>query len=353
MDAQKQFNWVNVRERAKRSQCAFNFFIGGRGIGKTYSALEGQHDDFTAGECGKYIYMRLTQRELKTCAGAEDNPYKKLNTRRGWDVHFKKVPESEATAYDLIDLNAEKPLTIGTARALATFANVRGSDFDDYTDILFEEFVPTERVRMTPEVKNAGYLFSQAYETINRNRELEGQPPVRVIFLANAFKLNSDVLYYYGLIPIIESMLKTGQKRATLPERSIYIELCDAADVSEAKRETVLYKALKGNKHIENINLNNSFNDYNLTLVKKVPIVEYYPLCCYEDVTIFAHKSTGELYAKRVKTDCKEHYSERQRGLFMRNWKPTIKAAIQERTIFADNAHTLYYLQSAISSPLE
>lgn len=351
MDSTKQFNWVNVWERAKRSHCAFNFFIGARGTGKTYGALKHQHEDIVSGDCGKYVYMRLTQTELDICASKEDNPYKKLNAREDWDVHFRKIPKTDT--YELVELNAAKPITLGSARALGTFANVRGSDFDDYTHILFDEFAPAERVRQTPEVKAAGYLFAQAYETINRNRELEGRPPVCAILLANAFRLNSDVLFYYGLIPIIESMLKTGQKRATLPERSIYIELCDAADVSEAKRETALYKALKGNRHIENINLNNTFNDYNLTLVKKVPIVEYIPLCCFADVTIYSHKSTGELYAKRGAVDCGNRYSEKQRGLFQRDWKPTIKAAIQERTIFADNADTLYYLQSAINTPLD
>lgn len=338
--------WVNVWERGKRSLCAFNFFIGARGTGKTYGALLHQHEDFTAQACGKYIYMRLTQTELDICATDEDNPYKKLNTRENWNVKFEPVPKSKA--YNIVD-DGE---VLGSARALATFANVRGSDFSDYTDIIFDEFAPAERVRKTPEIKNAGYLFSQAYETINRNREIEGQPPVRVFFLANAFRLDSDILYYWGLIPVIESMLKSGQKRVTIPERSIYIELCDAAGVSEAKRETVLYKALRGNKHIENVNLNNKFNDYNLTLVKhKVPLTEYTPIVCIEDITIYSHKATGELYARVGQETCKEMYDEKSRGLFASRWRVAIRQAQQERMIYTDNAHTLYKLQDIIDNP--
>ena len=338
--------WVNVWERAKRSQCAFNFFIGARGTGKTYGALLHQHEDFFAETCGKYIYMRITQTELDTCATKEDNPYKKLNKRMLWDVNFKSIPKADS--YTISDGNTP----IGTGRALATFGNVRGSDFSDYTHIVFDEFAPAERVRKTPEIKTAGYLFSQAYETINRNRELEGEPPVIAILLANAFRLDSDVLYYYGLIPVIESMLKSGQKRCTMRDRSIYVELCDAPEVTEAKRETVLYKALKGNKHIENINLNNKFNDYNLTLVKKVPLSEYLPLVCIEDITIYAHKSTGIYYARMGIETCKEMYDQKGRGIFCTRWRPIIKSAIMERTIYADNAHTLYKLQDIINSPI-
>ena len=350
MNAQN-YNWVNVWERSKRSRCAFNFFIGARGTGKTYGGLLHQHEDYFSGECGKFIYMRLTQTELDICASVEDNPYKKLNARENWDVQFCKVPQTPT--YLLTDMNGEEKTTIGSARALGTFSNVRGSDFSDYTHIIFDEFAPAERVRKTPEIKQAGYLFAQAYETIDRNRELEGQPPVVAIFLANAFRLDSDILYYYGLIPVIEGMMRNGQKRCTIPEKSVYIELCDAPDVTDAKRETALYKALRGNQHIENINLNNKYNDYNLTLVKKVNIAEYVPIVCYDEVTIYSHKSTGEMYAKRQQIACKETYTEKQRGLFMRAWKPTIKAAIQERRLYADNANTLYYLQSAVNTPLD
>lgn len=338
--------WVNVWERGKRSHCAFNFFIGARGTGKTYGALLHQHEDFTSHTCGKFIYMRMTQTELDICATDEDNPYKKLNTRENWNVQFEPVPKSKA--YSIVD-DGE---VIGTARALATFANVRGSDFSDYTDIVFDEFAPAERVRKTPEIKNAGYLFAQAYETINRNRELENEDPVRVYFLANSFRLDSDILYYWGLIPVIEAMLKSGQKRVTIPERSIYIELCDAVEVSEAKRQTVLYRALKGNKHIENVNLNNKFNDYNLTLVKaKVPLSEYIPVVCVDDITIYSHKTTGELYARVGRETCKEMYDEKSRGQFASRWRVPIRTATQQRMIYADNAHTLYKLQDIIDNP--
>ena len=333
---------------ARLSDCAFNFFIGGRGIGKTYSALKGHKEDFDKGNVNKLMYMRLSQVELDLCATDSDNPYKKLNAREHWGVKFESVPKSKA--YDIIDENSEQ--TIGTARALATFGNVRGSDFFDVSHIYVDEFNPTEKVRKSPELKNAGYLFAQAYETINRNRELEGEPPVKVIFTANAFTLDSNILYYYGIIPLIQQMQKSGQKKATLRDRSIYVELCEAADIAEAKQETVLYKALNGNKKLINTNINNKFNDYNLSLVKKIQFVEYLPVVQYEDICIYQHKSTGEYYAARKFEQCGNHYTEKERGLFVRIWKSTLTAAIWERAIFADNVNTLYELQQILNNPL-
>lgn len=350
MDKQN-YNWVNVWERSKRSHCAFNFFIGARGTGKTYGALLHQHEDYTAGECGKYMYMRLLQAELDICASAEDNPYKKHNRRYGWEVHFEA--DTKSKLYKIIDDSLDEDNKIlGSARSLGTFGNVRGSDFDDYTHIIFDEFAPAERVRRTPELKAAGYLFSQAYETINRNRELEGRDPVIVIFLANAFRLDSDLLSYYGITQVIETMQRTGQKRCTISERSIYIELCDAPDVSNAKRDTVLYKALAGNKKIEAVNLNNTFTDYNLTLVKRMPLNEFYPLVRYDDLTIYNHKSNGTMYLKVCYADCREAYAEAERGKFAKKWRAYLKSAMLERLIYTEDASALYRLQDALDTPL-
>ena len=344
------YNWVNVWERAKRSRCAFNFFFGARGTGKTYGGLLHQHEDFFAEECGKYIYMRLTQTELDIWASESDKKYKKHNARYNWDVHFSPVPK--AKQYEIVDHNFDDTV-IGNARALATFGNVRGSDFSDCTHIIFDEFAPAERVRKTPEIKNAGYLFSQAYETINRNRELEGEPPVTAILLANSFRLDSDILMYYKLIPIIENMQRTGQKRCTIPERSIYIELCDAVDISEAKRDTVLYKALQGNKQIESVNLNNTFNDYKLTLVNsRVKLVEYYPLVMYDNIVIYQHKGSGMLYAcVHPNVTCTETYSYAERSKFVVKWRAFLKAAFLERTIRGENADVLYALDDILNNP--
>ena len=350
MDISQNYNWVDCWERAKRSHCPFCFFIGARGTGKTYGSLKSQYEEYYDGHCGKYVYMRLTQTELDLCASDSDNPYKKHNKRYGWGVHFQPVAKSNS--YDIVDEANDKEV-IGTARALATFGNVRGSDFEDMTHIIFDEFNPTERVRKTPEIKKAGFLFNQAYETINRNRELEGEPPVIVLFLANSFTLDSSILNEFGIVSIIEGMQASGQKRCTIPERGIYIELCEAPDVTEAKRETALYKAMRGNKKLEAINLDNKFTDYNLTLVKKrVPLSEYVPAVVFEDITIYTHKSTDMLYARKGVETARERYVSKTRGLFIARWRQALKSAIMERRLYADTAATLYELEDALESPL-
>ena len=347
----QDYKWVNVWERAERSHCAFNFFFGARGTGKTYGALSEQREEYISGDCKKYMYMRLTQAELDICAGEEDNPYKQLNMDKNWNCHFEPVPKSKI--YNIVDeTDADDKKVLGSARALGTFGNVRGSNFADYSHIIFDEFAPAERVRRTPEIKMTGYLFVQAYETINRNRELAGEPPVICLFMANTFRLDSDLLAYFGITQTVEAMQRSGQKRVTIPEKSIYIEFCEAPEVTEAKRQTVLYKAMKGNKRIEAVNLNNKFTDYNLTLVKRMPLNEFVPLVRYEELTLFQHKSTGMLYLKKIFVNCREEYGEAERGKFAKKWRPFLKAAIVERTIYADDAADIYRLQNIIDTPL-
>ena len=104
---------------ARLSDCAFNFFIGGRGIGKTYSALKGHKEAFNRGEANKIMYMRLSQVELDLCATDSDNPYKKLNAREHWGVKFESVPKSKA--YDIVDEVTEETFEARTFSTCRTF----------------------------------------------------------------------------------------------------------------------------------------------------------------------------------------------------------------------------------------
>ena len=66
--------------------------------------------------------------------------------------------------------------------ALSTFGNLRGVDFSDVDMIFFDEFVPQKNARP---IKAEAEAFFNLYETVNRNRELDGRPPVRVLMLSN------------------------------------------------------------------------------------------------------------------------------------------------------------------------
>lgn len=349
-----EYNWVDCRRAAERAGATFNFFIGGRGTGKTYGVLTQQREDILSGKDAQYLYMRLTDTELAESATARGNPYKKINLKLDVNVVFDKVPKSKA--FEIKDKTGETEITLGEARSLASFHNLRGVDFSQIKEIYFDEFIPTESVRKTPEIKLAGYLFDQAYETINRNRELEGEPPVRVYFTANAFSLDSSILASFGLIETIEMMQRTGQKRYTDRESSIYIELIERPDIAEAKQQTALYKAKRNNKKLLDINIRNKFSDTALTLTNKnVKLIEYAAVFTFnEELTLYAHKSSGAWYiAGKGNGSAKESYTKDERGKMLLKWGVYIRMAMQERKITFDSINTYYLTERVFDKTLK
>lgn len=340
-----EYNYINCRRVAERVGTTFNFFIGGRGTGKTYGVLTDQRQSIINGEDGQLLFMRLTQKESDAASTEEDNPYRKINTNLGLNVIFESIPKTDA--YRIVDkTDSENDFVLGEGRSLVSFHNLRGVDFSHITEIYFDEFIPTESVRKTPEIKQAGYLFAHAYETINRNRELDGQPPVRVYFTANAFSLDSSILSWFGLIDIIQNMQRREQHKYTDRERSIYVELVDRPDIAEAKKKTALYKATS-NKQFLDLAINNRFNDTAISATQRnVKLIEYRPIFCYAgQITLYEHKSTGAWYIARKCENAKENYSRSLRGRLLSRWGVAIRMAMQDRRITFDSADTYYYTE--------
>ena len=345
--AEKQFNWVNPWRVAQRAKVPFLFFIGGRGIGKTYNTLLEHYNAIMSGDAAKVLYMRLTPLEMDLAASEDENPYKKINKDNNMSVNFQKVKGlKKIDLYNIFSDDGDDPEKIGLGVALPTFKNLRGVDFSDYDYIYFDEFIPTEHVRATPEIKKAGYLFKQAYETINRNREILGYPPVQVIFTANAFSLDSSILKQFGLINVIVSMQQKGQHRYTNTERGIYVELCEAPDIAAAKRDTALYRALKDDDELIKLNIENAFEDKSFRLVNnRARIIEYQPLVKFNNLVIYRHKSTGALYcASRACDSAPEEYSNVNKKKFLLRWGSRLRMIVYDEKITFDRSDTYYQL---------
>lgn len=283
----------------------FCFLIGGRGIGKTYSALR-----YIIEHNVKTMYLRNKDTEIKFACSPEGNPFKKLNSDYGYQI---KIPRIGYTLKSIID-DASKEC-IGYAAPVCTFGNIAGADFSDIDLSIYDEFIPKKTDRI---IGNLGELFSAAYETMNRNRELLGEKPIKSIFLTNSNSLASDVLIYFGLVPVIEQMIKNGENVYTDCQRSIYVELIQS-EISEQKRQTALYKAIAGSAYAD-MALNNDFAFDSFYNVKKRPIKEYYPICAIDEIYIYRHKSNGTYYACRSRADCPAFTSADSLALFYRSY---------------------------------
>lgn len=279
-----------------RSAQPFQVFLGGRGVGKTFSTLcsyvADEKGNFLDPALGKFMYIRETANEIKICTDETANPFKKINKKKNWYIYPEYSSKTNIATFYREDLNNQRE-AIGYGVGLSTFANLRGADFSDVTDIVYDEFIKQKGGRR---LSNAGSSLLHLYETVNRNREFDGETPVIMKLLANSVSLNSDILLAMNAVSTLAHMVTKHQARATIPERKLYLELIDKNDFRELKEQTVLYQLTKGTSFSDEA-LDNVFVDDDMTFVRKVPLNEYVPFCSFgTDYSMYKHKTRIEWY---------------------------------------------------------
>ncbi len=311
--------WYDIKDRENKLS-AINIIIGGRGIGKTYSALS-----YIIGKEKPFIYLRNTDVQLKECITAFGNPFKRWNKDHNRNIFFK----SEKSHSLIYDEDREDGQPIGYGLALSTFENLRGVDLSDVEYVLFDEFIEKRTLSF-----RQFECFASFYETVNRNRELLGERPLCCILLSNSQKLANPILAGYGLIPVIENMFRTGQKE--FRKDGLYLSLPDS-EVSELKKSTLNYTLINGTK-IADEALNNAFAFDSFYGVKKQNINEYVPVCQIDDVYLYKHKANGQLYACSIQAqNIPVFYSRDNLTAFLRAYgRKLMDAASRGKIYYSD-----------------
>jgi len=241
-----------------------NILFGGRGIGKTFSVLhhriENSLDDLT--EQSKFIWLRDSAEVVKKIAAGNSlaSPICSVHPELP-EITIEKVG---ANYCFVANAKSDNYRYIGYLMALSTFHNARGINYDDVVNITWDEFIPEEGVIIK---KNQGTIFNNAYESVNRNRELEkpARPPVQIIFLSNTNDIYCDVLESLGVSGLIEDMTYKGQNKYI--DDDVWIEFLRSKKFYEKKKNTFIYRINKDEK-FKNMALNNKFNN-NMALVRK------------------------------------------------------------------------------------
>lgn len=310
--------WYDIRENQHKWR-VFNFFLGGRGIGKTYSAL-----DYCFREVdGKMLYLRTTDVQIKVSLSPDrGNPFKKWGNDHGRDIYIRKGKEIN----DIIDGDE----ITGYAAALSTFENLRGVDFTEVSVILYDEFIQFKSLNF-----DSFRAFLNMYESVNRNREMEGLDPVKVFFLANTQSLNNQILAGFNLISLIEQMLRIGQQKMSIND--IYVELCNS-EISDIKSTNVLYRNLQDGDAYFDEAINNKFAHDNFAFVKHVKnLREFKPICVIDTITLYKHKSNGTYYVKQGRVNKVPIFnSTSQWGLWYRNYGQALSTAYARNMLKCD-----------------
>lgn len=304
--------------RISNCKAPFKIIIGGRGIGKTYYFLKEMYKRY-AGSDRKFIYLRTQQSEIEQICTPEGNPFKALN---GDGITCASATKIGKIAAFYTGEEKDKEI-FGYGLGLTVFGNFRGIDFSDVDTVLYEEF---NTVTSRP-VKNKFNMFFNLYETVNRNRELKGQPPVVVYMLSNSTSLDNDILSELDVIAVIEKMIKQKSNFRIVKDGLVAIELVGECEISELKASTVAYRLTKGSSFFRQA-IENEFTEDSWYNVKPRKITEYRPVVEIDGIYIYSHKSNGTFYACTIKADCPSYSMSENRSWFIRAFGMKLQEAM-------------------------
>ena len=287
----KEGGWVNIPAVLRfmtDEQLPFGFVWGGRGIGKTYGALEycRQRSLEDPEMRHKFLLVRRTQAQVDIISKQELSPFKRIDLDHKFFTECR--PVSKFTSGFYVDEQL-----IGYVAALSTFSNLRGFDASDVDLIVFDEFIPEAHEKP---IRNESDALLNLYETVNRNRELDGRPPVQMLCLANSNNIANAIFSGLGLIGTVEKLEKKHREQWIIPERGILLLNLDASPVSIAKRQTALYRLSGEHSGFGRMALGNSFRTETGSRHGSRNISEYIPVVAVGDLCVYEHKTDGTFY---------------------------------------------------------
>lgn len=291
-------------ERILNYRIPFNFILGGRGTGKSYGALKMAYINDI-----RFMLMRRTQAQCDLINKPEFNPYKTICSDLGVNINVKSISKYNALIYEDQGEDVEEK-TLGYTCALSTIANMRGFDASDVKLLLYDEFIPERHERT---LKNEGSAFLNAYETINRNRELQHKAPLQVLCLANAFNIANAIFLELGLVGICERMKTKGQELYINRDRGILIALLDKSQISQKKADTALYRITSG--AYADMALANDFSYNDASDIKSKGLKEFKLLCTVGEISIYKHKANRKYYVSEHRTGTADIFKSDEVGL--------------------------------------
>lgn len=301
----------------------FIVVVSARGGGKTYGTLM-----FLIENDLRFIYLRRTKTVLDIVTDQRYQPFKRLNSDKGWQI----VPEKRNGLPVFIDKLAEGEPVVGYAAALSTFSHVRGFDASDVDVVVWDEFIPepTERLMF-----NGFTAFANALETIGRNRELEGMAPLKVVLLSNSDLIYGDVVEGFHLGDELLEMQEHGvEVLEHSPDMLLVMPKLEA--YAERKADTALYRLTEGSSFSE-VALRNSFPVEDRSMIKRRPLAEYKPVCRISGFCVYRHKTGRSWYVTDHVSGDPVAYdnTEADHRRFLREQKALTAAWIRRRVYFS------------------
>ena len=232
--------------------CLFNFVVGMRGVGKTYSFKKWAIRDFLK-TGAEFIYVRRYKTELRGKDGKFIEKFFDDMTMEFPDVKFKV----KGLEFYINDTYAGQAIPLSTAKAL------KSVPFPNVNKICFDEFILDKGAYhyLPDEVTN----FLELYSTIARQRD-----NVRAVFLSNALTVSNPYFTYFRLA------LPHGKKTIVRRSDEILLEVVKDVEFTETAQKTRFGSIIAGTEYGAYNMENEFFRDNRCFVAKKTPGSEYY-----------------------------------------------------------------------------
>lgn len=287
--------WFNAPE-VINDPAVFIFCTGARATGKTYGVLK-----YLIEKGETFIYLRRTQEESDLQGKSETSSIQKVIDDLNLNAAYGKIAKKIGL------LNIDNGAEIYCC-ALSTFASIRGVNFSAVKYIVYDEMIPEAHAHR---IKHEGMALSNIYETVNRNRELSGEDPVKFIGLSNSLNIANDIFIEFNLISPAEQMLSSGEEIRRIGNKLLII--MQHSPISEKKQKTALYQAASDDFIAMAIKNKFILNDF--SYVRKRNLREYLPYMQIGDLYVYDHKSTDEFYVSFSRCEAKDKYQSNTNDL--------------------------------------
>lgn len=268
----------------------FIFIVGARGIGKTYGGV-----DYLITNKIPFMFTRRTQTQASLASNPLTSDIIKPIKARSIDDTFTTEKLSKTVDGLYLQRGDDTPdsLPFAYVTSISTGSNLRGFNGDNIKCIFFDEFIGQPEERPIKEEANA---FLNLYETLNRNREISGQDPIKVIAAANSFNLANPLFIKLGLVTIAEKMRRKNREYYLDKKRGVCVIQPLGSPISEAKKSTAVYKLVGEHSDFAEMALNNAYQNDISDQIKSMPLDNYAIVVTFGDISIYKAKSGKHYY---------------------------------------------------------
>lgn len=278
----------------------FVIVVGGRGTGKTYGALRSCVEDKL-----HFALMRRKQVQLDIINKPQFSPIRPVCRDTGWKITTAPIARGLSGYYWYEEEDGRAKISgppIGINIALATVANLRGYDASGLDILIYDEAIPEQGEQPIP---GEWDKLANCYETLNRNRELEGRQPLKLVCLANANRQTAPILEGLHLVGKLDRMIQRGQELYLDRQRGLALVLLRESPISAAKAETALYRLTEGSQFAD-MAIGNAFAYEDRSRIASRPLREMRAVYGIGDVTIYRHKARREWYVSAHRSGAPE-----------------------------------------------